>query len=133
MFVTVNTELLTMLMTSLARDADALGSIKVEVEEVMLQKGKEAYNNMLANILLLHPSPRVGSKGHFLSSHVTCQIYRNEAENTMQANIRPFYTPTTPGWGQVKKCCIYQSKRKEVLNIMQVKCFLFTPLTSLDG
>ena len=54
-----------MLMTSLARDADALGSIKVEVEEVMLQKGKEAYNNMLANILLLHPSPRVGSKGHF--------------------------------------------------------------------
>ena len=34
MFLTVNTELLTMLMTSLARDADALGSIKVEVEEV---------------------------------------------------------------------------------------------------
>ena len=32
MFLTVNTELLTMLMTSLARDADALGSIKVEVE-----------------------------------------------------------------------------------------------------
>ena len=31
MFLTVNTELLTMLMTSLARDADALGSIKVEV------------------------------------------------------------------------------------------------------
>ena len=31
--LTVNTELLTMLMTSLARDADALGSIKVEVEE----------------------------------------------------------------------------------------------------
>ena len=30
MFLTVNTELLTMLMTSLARDADALGSIKVE-------------------------------------------------------------------------------------------------------
>ena len=34
MFLTVNTELLTMLMTSLASDADALGSIKVEVEEV---------------------------------------------------------------------------------------------------
>ena len=34
MFLTVNTELLTMLMTSrsLARDADPLGSIKVEVE-----------------------------------------------------------------------------------------------------
>ena len=32
MFLTVNTELLTMLMTSLARDADALGSIKVEIE-----------------------------------------------------------------------------------------------------
>ena len=32
MFLTVNTELLTMLMSSLARDADALGSIKVEVE-----------------------------------------------------------------------------------------------------
>ena len=32
MFLTVNTELLTMLMASLARDADALGSIKVEVE-----------------------------------------------------------------------------------------------------
>ena len=32
MFLTVNTDLLTMLMTSLARDADALGSIKVEEE-----------------------------------------------------------------------------------------------------
>ena len=32
MFLTVYTELLTMLMASLARDADALGSIKVEVE-----------------------------------------------------------------------------------------------------
>ena len=32
MFLTVNTELLTMLITLLARDADALGSIKVEVE-----------------------------------------------------------------------------------------------------
>ena len=32
MFLTVNTELLTMLMMSLARDADALGSIKVEEE-----------------------------------------------------------------------------------------------------
>ena len=32
MFFTVNTELLIMLMTSIARDADALGSIKVEVE-----------------------------------------------------------------------------------------------------
>ena len=31
MFLTANTELLTMLMMSLARDADALGSIKVEV------------------------------------------------------------------------------------------------------
>ena len=30
MFLTVNTELLTMLMTSLTRDADALGSIKVD-------------------------------------------------------------------------------------------------------
>ena len=34
MFLTVNTELLTMLMTSLARDADACGSIKVEVEVI---------------------------------------------------------------------------------------------------
>ena len=33
MFLTVNTELFTMLMTSLARVADALGSIKVEVED----------------------------------------------------------------------------------------------------
>ena len=32
MILTANTELLTMLMTSLARDADALGSIKVEAE-----------------------------------------------------------------------------------------------------
>ena len=32
MFLTAITELLTMLMTSLARDADALGSIKVEAE-----------------------------------------------------------------------------------------------------
>ena len=31
MFLTVNTEFLTMLMASLARDADALGSIKIEV------------------------------------------------------------------------------------------------------
>ena len=41
MFLTVNTELLTMLMTSLARDADALGSIKVEVE-VVRKKGVPA-------------------------------------------------------------------------------------------
>ena len=27
------------------------------------------------------------------SSHVACQIKKNEAKNTMQANILPFYTP----------------------------------------
>ena len=32
MFLTVNKDVLTMLMTSLARDASALGSIEVEVE-----------------------------------------------------------------------------------------------------
>ena len=38
MFLTVNTELLTMLMTSLACDAVALGSIKVEVEIKILDQ-----------------------------------------------------------------------------------------------
>ena len=37
MFLTVNKDVLTMLMTSLARDASALGSIEVEVE-VLLKK-----------------------------------------------------------------------------------------------
>ena len=45
------------------------------------------------------------------SSHVACQINRNEVENTMQANILPFYTPTTPRWGQniflLKKVMFY--------------------------
>ena len=27
----------------------------------------------------------------------------NETENTMQANILPFYTPTFPRWGQKVK------------------------------
>ena len=30
------------------------------------------------------------------SSHVAYQINGNEAENTMQANTLPYYTPTTP-------------------------------------
>ena len=45
-----------------------------------------------------------GSRAHLVffpeSSPVAYQIYRNEAENTMQANILPVYTPTTPGCGQ---------------------------------
>ena len=34
-----------------------------------------------------------------------------EAENTMQANILPFYTPTTPRWGQ-KLSTIFFWRRK---------------------
>ena len=55
---------------------------------------------MLANVLpLIQPLTHlVGSKGHIYfseSSNVACQIDGNEAENTMQENILPFYTPTT--------------------------------------
>ena len=55
---------------------------------------------MLANILPFHTpiDPWVrGQRVIYLfseSSHVACQINRNEAENKMQANILPFYTPT---------------------------------------
>ena len=51
----------------------------------------------------------------------------NEAENIMQANILPFYTPTSPRWGQqlktfffLKKVIMHIKKGKYVLNIMQV-------------
>ena len=58
----------------------------------------------------------------------------------MQANILPFYTPSTPGWGQKVKTIFseeghvaYQITKKEV-NIMQVKCLtLCTPLTFWAG
>ena len=58
---------------------------------------------MLANALLLHTPliPGLGSKVNFFyseSSHVAGQINGNEAENTLQANILPFYTPTTSRW-----------------------------------
>ena len=61
------------------------------------------YNDMLANILPLHLpfTPGVGSKGHVFfffseSSRVAYQINRNEAENTMQANILPFLHTHNP-------------------------------------
>ena len=56
-------------------------------------KGNETYNNMLANSLPLHTplTSRVGSNGQLFffseSCHVAYQINRNEADNTMQANI----------------------------------------------
>ena len=58
-----------------------------------------------------------------VSYDVAYQINRNEAENTMQANSVPFYTPTTTGWGQkVKQVSeshvAYQIKRKVELNII---------------
>ena len=94
----------------------------------LYKKWNEAYNSML-NIFPLHTSltPGVGSRGQFVfyseSSHVACQIYGNEAENAMQASIMPYYTPTTPRWGQKVKtffwrsCCI---KGKEVKSIRQI-------------
>ena len=89
-------------------------------------KGNEVYNNML-NIFPLHTPliPVVGSKGHFfLFWKYACQINWNEAENTMQANILHYYTPTTPRLCQKVKtiyfwrsCCI---REKEVKSIWQV-------------
>ena len=59
----------------------------------------------------------------FLSEegHVAYQINRNETENTRQANILSFYTPTTPGWFKISKHffsleghVVYQINRKVV-------------------
>ena len=64
---------------------------------------------MLASLLslLLLLTPEEGFKCIFFSfserSHVVYQINRREALNTMQANILPFYTHSTPGWGQIKR------------------------------
>ena len=56
---------------------------------------------MLANVLPIHTplTPGVGSKCHFFfseSSNVACKIKGIDAENTLQANILPFCTLTTP-------------------------------------
>ena len=70
----------------------------------------ETYINMLANALLLHTPliPGLESKDNFFyseSSHDACQVNRKEAENPLQANIPPFYTPTTSRW--VKRTNIF--------------------------
>ena len=68
---------------------------------------------------------RMGSKSQLIffseNNPVAYQINMNEAENTMQANILPFYTSTTPGWGQKVTTFFseeghvaYQIKRKKV-------------------
>ena len=44
MFLTVNKDVLTMLMTSLARDASALGSIEVEVEGGNRKRSEQSMN-----------------------------------------------------------------------------------------
>ena len=64
-------------------------------------KGKGIYNNMLANSMPLHIplTPGMWSKVFFFQK-VAFHINGNEAENTMKANIGPFYLLTTPGWEQ---------------------------------
>ena len=56
------------------------------------------------------------------------QIYKNEAYNTMHANVLPFYTPLTPVWGQkVKIFCFW--RRVWCVSHDAIKCFaLYTPL-----
>ena len=94
---------------------------------------------MLANIVPLQTplTPGWGQKVIFFlsaSSHVAYQIKGSETFYTMQANILHFYTPLTPWWGQniffEEGHVAYQITRKEVQNIMQVKC---TPLTFWVG
>ena len=57
---------------------------------------------MLAKILSVHTPLTPG----FLfseSSHDAYQINGNEVSNTIHANVLPFYTTTSPGWGQKVK------------------------------
>ena len=61
------------------------------------------------------------------SSHVAYQFYGNEAENTMQANILPVYTPTTPGCGQnlffLKKVMLHIKLNGKCRTLCKQKCF----------
>ena len=96
---------------------------------------------MLASILPLHTlDPWVVSKCQlfffFKSSRVAYQVNGNEAENTMQANFKPFNTPRPLDVVKRSKHFFeespveYQIKRKEALDIMEVKCLTkCTPLT----
>ena len=43
----------------------------------------------------------VGSQGNLIA-YLDAMLYSYE-ENTVQANILPFYTPTIPVWGQKAK------------------------------
>ena len=63
---------------------------------------------MLANVLPLHaPLTPGGSKGHFFLFCKHVKLIGNEAENTLQANVLPFYTPSAPRWGNKVKTFLF--------------------------
>ena len=71
-------------------------------------------------------TPGVGSKGHIFffseSSHVACKIKGNEAENTLQANILPFCTLTTPDGVKRSKQFFFLKKVMLHIKLKVKKC-----------
>ena len=59
---------------------------------------KAAYNNILANVLLLHLHSKVDFFSFLKVVMLHNQINENEAYDTMHANVLPFYTPLTSVW-----------------------------------
>ena len=68
-------------------------------------KGNEAYNNMLANSLILHLllTPGVGSKVYLLSFLKVVILYKELIGMKHRTPCSAFYTPSTPVWGQKVK------------------------------
>ena len=74
------------------------------------------------------------------SCNVAYQINGNDAENTMQANILPFYIPTTPGLGQKVKIVVVFLKamlhiklKGEMLRTLYIKMFDLMHIPELLG